>query len=140
MELPKDCRDKPRNPTRSQKKPGNENGTECQQTREIIPGILPGTRRNQEMKMEQNARKRGRPSPEPCPELKGTRKGLFGEKTVPMKSMTFLCSHRVPYASRTCTGGTTGSGAGSTDTGGTGLGGSGAEMNQSKNGWCLEQK
>ena len=78
-------RDKPRNPTRnrkkpgkhdgterqktretrnltrnSQKHPGNDDGTKCQKSRETSSGTLWGTRRNQEMMMEHNARRVGR--------------------------------------------------------------------------------
>ena len=42
-----------------------DDGTECQKTRETSPGTLPGTRRNQEMMMEQNAKRLGRQAPEP---------------------------------------------------------------------------
>ena len=36
--------------------PGHDDGTECQKTRETIPGTLPGTKRTEEMMTEQNAR------------------------------------------------------------------------------------
>ena len=36
--------------------PGRDDGTECQKTRETIPGTLPETKRTEEMMMEQNAR------------------------------------------------------------------------------------
>ena len=63
-----------RNPTRNQKEAGNHDGTECQKTRETSPETLPGTRRNQEMIMEQNAKRLGKQAPKPYPEPEGTRK------------------------------------------------------------------
>ena len=36
--------------------PRHDDGTECQKSRETSPGTLPGTRRNQQMMMEQNAK------------------------------------------------------------------------------------
>ena len=44
-----------------------EPGNACQ-SRETSPGTLPGTRRNQEMMMEQNAKRLGGQTPEPYPE------------------------------------------------------------------------
>ena len=44
---------------------GNHDGTQCHNTRETSPTTLPGTRWNQDMLMEQNARRLGRQSPEP---------------------------------------------------------------------------
>ena len=49
-------------------------GTECQKNRETSPGTLPTTRWNQEMMMEQNARRIGRQALEPYPQPDGTRK------------------------------------------------------------------
>ena len=63
--MPKDKGDKPRNPTPNQKEPGNDDGTECQKRKERSPGTLLRTRRNQEMMMEQNARRVGKQAPEP---------------------------------------------------------------------------
>ena len=63
-----------RNPTRNQKEPANDDGTECQNSRETSPGTLPGTRRNQQVMMEQNAKRVGRQTPEPCPEPEETSK------------------------------------------------------------------
>ena len=45
---------KPRNRTRNQKEPENDDGTECQ-SRETSPETVPGTRWNKDMMMEQNA-------------------------------------------------------------------------------------
>ena len=44
---------------------GNHDGTQCRNTRETSLTTLPGTRWNQDMLMEQNARRLGRQSPEP---------------------------------------------------------------------------
>ena len=43
-------------PLEPSSEPGNEDETECQKTRETIPGTLPETKRTEEMMMEQNAR------------------------------------------------------------------------------------
>ena len=58
------------NPTPNQKQPGNYDGTECQKTRETSPGTLPRTRWNQEMMMEQNARRVGRQAAETLPQTR----------------------------------------------------------------------
>ena len=57
-----------RNPTRNQKEPGNGDGIECQNSRETSPGTLSGARTNQQVMMEQNAKRVGRQTPEPYPE------------------------------------------------------------------------
>ena len=44
---------------------GNHDGTQCRNTRGTSLTTLPGTRWNQDMLMEQNARRLGRQSPEP---------------------------------------------------------------------------
>ena len=66
--MPEEWGDKPRNPARNEKEPGNDDGTDCEKSGETSPGTLPGTRRNQEMMMGQNARRVGRQAPEPYPE------------------------------------------------------------------------
>ena len=48
------------NPTRNQKEPANDDGTESQKSRETSPGTAPGTRRNQQMMMEQKTKRIGR--------------------------------------------------------------------------------
>ena len=67
---------KPWNPSwnKNNKEGGNHDGTQCHNTREASPGTLPGTRWNQDMLMEQTARRLGRQSPEPYPKPKGLRK------------------------------------------------------------------
>ena len=55
-------------PYRNHKEAGNDDGTECQKNRETNPGTLPRARWNQEMMMEQNAKRPGRQAPEPDPE------------------------------------------------------------------------
>ena len=62
------------NRTRNQKEPANDDGTESQKSRETSPGIAPGTRRNQQMMMEQNAKRVGRQAPEPYLEPEETSK------------------------------------------------------------------
>ena len=62
--MPKDQEDKPRNPTRSHKEAGHDDGTECQKSSETSARTLPRTRRNQEMMMEQNAKRLGNRMPE----------------------------------------------------------------------------
>ena len=57
-------------PTQNQMEPGNDDGTACQKTRETSPGTLLATRSNQEMTMEQNAKRLGRQAPEPYPETR----------------------------------------------------------------------
>ena len=66
--------DKLLNPTRNQQEPGNDDGTECQKSRETNLGTLPRTKRNQAMMMEQNAKRLGRQAPEPYPEPDRTKK------------------------------------------------------------------
>ena len=84
----KGYKDKPWNPTRNQTEPGNDDGRDCDKTRETSPGTLPGTRGNQEMMMEENAKRQGKQAPklypnakrlqrqplEPYPKPDGTRK------------------------------------------------------------------
>ena len=49
-----------RNPTRNQKKPANDDGTETHKSRETNPRTLPGTRRNQQMMKKQKSIRIGR--------------------------------------------------------------------------------
>ena len=71
---------RPRNPSWDKKEGGNHDGTQCHNTRETSPTTLPGTRWNQDMMMEQNARRLGRQSPEPYPEP-GNEDGTECQKT-----------------------------------------------------------
>ena len=66
-------RERERERGRESPEPGNEDGTECQKTRETIPGTLPETKRTEEMMMKQNAR------------IPGTKKS-WRNKTVSWKS------------------------------------------------------
>ena len=50
------------------KEGGNHDRIQCRNTRETNPTTLSGTRWNQDMLMEQNARRPGKQSPEPYPE------------------------------------------------------------------------
>ena len=54
--MPQHERDKPNNLSWNQMEPRHDDGTECQKTRERIPGTLPENKRIEEMMMEQNAR------------------------------------------------------------------------------------
>ena len=65
---------KPRNPSWNKKEGGKSWRNTMPQHWETSPTTLPGTRWNQDMMMEQNARKLGKQSPEPYPKPKGLRK------------------------------------------------------------------
>ena len=113
---------KPRNPSWNKKEGGNHDGTQCHNTRETSPTTLPGTRWNQDMMMEQNARRLGnnprnptrnqnarrlgRQSPEPYPKPKdlGNDDGTECQNTRNQKIMAeqncFLKKLGTPFSSR----------------------------------------